>query len=189
MDSLTGSIALRGGLSLRAAVAGDRSFLLDLFREARPWLAWTDGDRDFVENLYEQQYQAMRAGQEALYPEHLDFVIERTGQRVGRLVVDLGHAAWRISELHVLAAARGRGIGSDVVRSLQSAAGSMHLPITLSTPMLGSNGRAVYERLDFRVTAVRPPHYDMAWSPAGLGGRHAMAASHGSAAARDGIGV
>lgn len=170
MASFTGSLPVRGGLALRPATARDEPLLLSLFMESRPWLSWADADRDVVRALYEQQYRAMRAGQEALYPEHLDFVIERTGQAVGRLVVDLGHGDWRISELHVLAAARGKGIGSDVVRSLQAAAASLRLPITLSTPMAGSNGRAVYERLDFRVTAIRPPHYDMAWTPPGLPG-------------------
>ena len=168
MASFTGSLPVRGGLALRPPTARDEPLLLRLFMESRPWLSWADADRDVVRALYEQQYRAMRAGHAALYPEHLDFVIERTGQAVGRLVVDLGHADWRISELQVLAAARGKGIGSDVVRSLQAAAGSLRLPITLSTPMVGSNGRAIYERLDFRVTAIRPPHYDMAWSPAGL---------------------
>jgi ribosomal protein S18 acetylase RimI-like enzyme len=80
----------------------------------------------------------------------------------------------------VLAAARGRGIGSDVVRSLQAAAGSRRLPITLATPMLGATGKGVYERLGFRVTAVRPPHYEMAWHPPGLPGLGAAAASGGA---------
>lgn len=164
----SGSIPLFGGLGLRPTTPKDAPFLLDLFREARPWLSWTDDDRDAVRALYEQQYRAMRTGQEALYPEHLDFVVERTGQAVGRLIVDLGHADWRVSELQILAAARGKGIGANLIRSLQSAAGRLRLPITLSTPMFGTNGRAVYERLDFVVTAVRPPHYDMAWYPAGL---------------------
>ena len=76
----------------------------------------------------------------------------------------------------MLAAARGKGIGSDVVRSLQAAAGNLRLPITLSTPMLGSNGRAVYERLDFQVTALRPPHHEMAWYPAGMPGPQVLQA-------------
>ena len=170
MAPLTGSLHLRGGLDLRPATARDAPLLLQLFSEARPWLSWADADRDVVRALYEQQYRAMRAGLESAYPEHLDFVIERAGQGIGRLIIDLGYADWRISELHVLAAARGKGIGSDVVRSLQVAAGNLRLPITLSTPMVGSNGRAVYERLGFQVTAVRPPHYDMAWYPAGVPG-------------------
>lgn len=167
MAGFAGSLALPGGLGLRFVSPSDENFLLDLFIEARPWLAWAEGDKAFVRNLYEQQYKTMRAGQETIYPEHLDFVIEKTGDRVGRLVVDLGYSDWRVSELQVLTRARGKGIASNVLRGLQMAAGTMLLPITLSTPMVGSHGRQVYERLGFRVTAVDPPHYHMAWFPQG----------------------
>ena len=62
MVSLAGSIPLAGGLGLRPAAPADQPFLLQLFREARPWLAWADGDRDAVPALSEQQYRALRAG-------------------------------------------------------------------------------------------------------------------------------
>jgi ribosomal protein S18 acetylase RimI-like enzyme len=175
-----GSIPLMGGLGLRPALPADQTFLLQLFVESRPWLSWADRDRDFLQMLYEQQYQALRAGLGARYPEHLDFIVERTGQAVGRLVVDLGYADWRISELAVVAAARGKGIGSDLVRSLQAAAGQLRLPLTLSTPMAGTNARPLYERLGFRVTAVRPPLYEMAWYPPGVPVPQAAGASLGA---------
>lgn len=178
MSGFAGSFALPGGLGMRFATPSDEDFLLQLFIEARPWLSWADGNRDFLRTLHEQQYEALRAGLGQMYPEHLDFVIEKTGERVGRLAVDLGYGDWRVSELQILTRARGKGIGSDVLRGLQMAAGGQLLPITLSTPMIGSHGRAVYERLGFRVTAVDPPHYHMAWFPQG----HPMAASAGAAA-------
>lgn len=167
MAGFAGSFALPGNLSLRFAAPSDETFLLELFIEARPWLSWAEGDRDFLRSLYEQQYKAMRAGQEAIYPEHVDLVIEKSSDRVGRLVIDLGRADWRVSELQILARARGKGIGSDVLRGIQAAAASMLVPITLSTPIAGSHGRQVYERLGFRVTAVDPPHFHMAWAPVG----------------------
>ncbi|AWN45728.1 N-acetyltransferase [Methylobacterium terrae] len=168
MVAYAGSIPLVGGLGLRPVRPADQAFLLDLFVETRPWLSWASGDRDFLQALYEQQYRTLRAGLEAMYPEHLDFIVERTGQAVGRLAVDLGQADWRISELGILAAARGKGIGSDVVRSLQIGAERMRLPLTLSTPIYGTDARPLYERLGFRVTAIRPPHYEMAWYPPGM---------------------
>ncbi len=152
---------------MRFTAPADQDFLLTLFIESRPWLGWAEGQPDFIRNLYEMQYTAMRKGQEAVYPEHLDFIIEKTGQKLGRLIVDLGHSHWRVSELQILTEARGKGIGSDVLRSLQAAANGMLMPITLCTPMMGSYGRQVYERLGFRVMAVEPPHYHMAWLPQG----------------------
>lgn len=178
MAGFTGSFALPGNLSLRFVAPSDETFLLDLFIEARPWLGWADGEKDFIRNLYEQQYKTMRAGQEAIYPEHMDLVVEQAGDRIGRLVVDLGYSDWRVSELQILTRARGKGVGSNVLRGLQMAAAKMLLPITLSTPMMGSHGRQVYERLGFRVMSVDPPHFHMAWFPQG----HPMAATAGTAA-------
>ncbi len=167
MAGFAGAFTFPGNLGVRFTAPSDEPFLLELFIEVRPWLSWAEGNTDFIRNLYEQQYKTMRAGQEALYPEHVDLVVEKTGDRVGRLVVDLGYSDWRVSELQVLTRARSKGIGSDLLRGLQMAAGKLLLPITLSTPMVGSHGRQVYERLGFQVTAVDPPHYHMAWFPQG----------------------
>lgn len=119
----------------------------------------------------------MRIGQEAIYPEHMDLVVEQAGDRVERLVVDLGYSDWWVSELQILTKARGKGVGSNVLGGLQRAAAKMLLPITLSTPMMGSYGRHVYERLGFRVMAVDPPHFHMAWFSQG----HPMASTAGAA--------
>ncbi|WP_188092422.1 GNAT family N-acetyltransferase [Azospirillum sp. B21] len=167
MSGFSGSFPFPGNLTARFATAGDESFLLDLFIEARPWLAWAQGNPDFLRALYEQQYRAMRAGQEMVYPEHIDLVIEKAGDRVGRVVVDLGYRNWRVSELQVLERARGKGIGSDVLRGLQAAATGPMMGITLSTPIIGSYGRQVYQRLGFRTTGYEPPHFHMGWLPPG----------------------
>ncbi|MET7245878.1 GNAT family N-acetyltransferase [Methylobacterium sp. EM32] len=168
MVAYAGSIPVLGGLGLRPIRPTDQTFLLQLFIESRPWLSWAADDRDVLHALYEQQFKALRAGLETMYPEHLDFVVERTGQAVGRLAVALSPTDWHISELAIVAAARGKGIGSDLVRSLQAAAGQQRLPLTLSTPMSGTNARPLYERLGFRVMAIQPPLYRMAWFPPGV---------------------
>lgn len=167
MGRLNGSLRFPGGIELRFATSADETFLIDLFISSRPWLSWVEGEKDFVRCLYEQQYAVTRTGQEAVYPEHLDFIIETTGTAVGRLIVDLGYGDWRVAELQIAAPARGRGIGSNVMRGLQAAAGASGLPLTLSTPMMGSNAHGIYTRLGFRVTAVTPPSLQMAWFPPG----------------------
>ncbi|MCP1614222.1 GNAT superfamily N-acetyltransferase [Azospirillum lipoferum] len=167
MAGFSGSFPFPGNLTARFTTPADETFLLDLFIEARPWLAWAQGSPDFLRALYEQQYRAMRAGQEAIYPEHVDLVVEKAGDRVGRVVVDLGYRNWRVSELQVLERARGKGVGSDVLRGLQMAATGPMMGITLSTPIIGSNGRQVYQRLGFRTTGYEPPHFHMGWLPPG----------------------
>lgn len=171
MSKFSGAFTLYGGLSLRLVAPADEDFLVQLFIDVRPWLSWVEGGRDFIRHLYEEQYKIMRAGQEGVYPEHLDFIIEKAGQRIGRLVIDLGYADWRISELQLVSQVQSKGIGSDLLRSLQAAAGNATMPITLSTPMDVFSAKIFYERLGFRVTAVEPPVFHMAWFPP----RHPMA--------------
>jgi GNAT superfamily N-acetyltransferase len=167
MNGFTGSFALEEGLNLRLVRPSDQDLIFKLFIESRPWLAWAEGKPDFIRDLYEQQFKVMRAGVESVYPDHLDFIIERLGSAVGRTVVDLGYADWRISELQILKQARGVGIGSHVIKGLQAAATKGHMPLALSTPVFGSNGFPIYQRLGFKVIQVNPPMVHMAWFPAG----------------------
>lgn len=166
MNGFDGSFNIPGGLTLRFCRPTDEDFLLELFMEARPWLAWAKGKKDFIRDLYEQQYAIMRNGQQAVYPEHLDLLIEKLGEKVGRVVLDLGYADWRISEIEVASTARATGIGSNVIRGLQIAATRGMRPLTLSTPVFGPNhNKSLYEKLGFKVTSVAPPLIHMAWHP------------------------
>ena len=165
MAGFSGSFALPGNLALRFTGVDDEPFLFQLLKESRPWLSWAEGSSDFLRVVHEQQFNAIQTGLGQAYPEHMDMIIEDCGIRVGRLVVSLGYSEWRLSELQLLKAAQGKGIGSGVIRSLQAAAARLSLPITLSTPMFGSHGPHVYHRLGFQVTDVSPPHYNMRWVP------------------------
>ncbi|KXG86323.1 GNAT family N-acetyltransferase [Agrobacterium bohemicum] len=166
MNGFNGSFDISGGLTLRFCRPTDQDFLLELFMQARPWLAWAEGKKDFIRDLFEQQYSIMRNGQEAVYPEHLDLLIEKLGEKVGRVVLDLGYADWRISEIEVVSAARTTGIGSNVIRGLQAAARRGRRSLTLSTPIFGpSNNQPLYEKLGFRVASLAPPLIHMVWQP------------------------
>lgn len=165
MRGFDGTFAFPGGVGIRFTRPEDEPFLLQLFIEARPWLSWAEGERDFIHGLYEQQYKVMRAGQEARYPEHLDFVIDRLGTAVGRVVVDLGYVDWRISEIQISQKARWVGIGTHVIRGLQTAAQKACVPITLSTMMFGSQSRTLYQRMGFQLSSTEPPFHHMIWYP------------------------
>lgn len=167
MAAFAGSIAMLGGLSLRFVTPRDEGLLLDLFMAARPWFQQTGLERDAVRALYEQQRQLTLAGTGAVYPEHLDFVVEKTGQAVAHLVVDLGHRDWRISQLEVHPLARSKGIGSDVVRSLQEAAGSSGVPLSVSTPMAEPRAIRFWAGLGFLLAAETPPVLQLLWRSPG----------------------
>lgn len=168
MSEFTGSFSFSGGVNLRLAKSQDQNFLFDLFVEARPWLSWAEGNRDFIRSLFEQQFQVMQRGLESTYPDYFDFVIERVGVSVGRVIIHLGYADWRISELQILKQARRSGIGTSVIRGVQAAAERARLPLTLSTPIFGSDGFSIYHRLGFQIVQAQPPMIHMAWFPSNV---------------------
>ena len=162
-----GKLQLFGGLALRQTRAEDSVFLMDMFITARPWLCESSGDPDFVRFLYEDQYRINRNGLETLYPEHLDFLIERTGQSVGRLTLDFGRSDWRISILEIHPQARRKGIGGDLVRSLQKAASGPKMVLSGAALAYPPGGLDFWVRQGFRVMAMRPPILEIAWYPPG----------------------
>ncbi|WP_343315728.1 GNAT family N-acetyltransferase [Brucella sp. BE17] len=171
MNGFAGSFVFGENLTLRLVGTSDQDFIFQLFLETRPWLSWAEGNKDFIRALYEQQFKALRTGLESVYPDHFDFIIERLGSPVGRAIIDLGFTDWRISELQILKLARGKGIGSSVIEGLQVAATKANIALTLSTPMFGSNGFPIYQRLGFEIVQSQPPMIHMAWFPPGHNAR------------------
>lgn len=167
MAAFAGAIPMLGGLAMRFVRPSDRDFLLELFMAARPWFNWTSLERDAIHALYEQQWQITRAGTGDVYPEHLDFLVERTGQAVAHLVIDLGYHDWRITQLEVHPLARSKGIGTDVVRSLQAAAAQSMLPLTASAMMAEPRALKFWGAAGFGVQARTPPALQLAWFPPG----------------------
>lgn len=167
MGALNGSFPMCGGLSMRFSRPADEAFLLDMFMAARPWFDWTNLERDGIRALYEDQLRLTRIGTGAVYPDHLDFVVEKTDQAVAHVVIDLGYHDWRVTQLEVHPLARGKGIGSDIIRSLQAAAQNGGMPLTVSTPMIQTNALTFYGRLGFGVVGEQAPMVHLAWLPPG----------------------
>lgn len=167
MTAFAGAIPMLGGLSLRFVKPSDEDFLLELFMAARPWFNWSTLERDAIRTLYEQQWHITRQGTGAVYPEHLDFMVEKTGQTVAHLVVDLGYHDWRITQLEVHPLARAKGIGSDVVRGLQAGAARFMMPLTVSAMIAAQGAVRFWGRMGFGLTAETPPMLQLAWFPPG----------------------
>ena len=96
-----------------------------------------------------------------------DFVVEKTGQPVGRIVMDLGRYDWRVSEVEIHRLARGKGIGTDLLRSFQGTAAQMRIPITLSVAEVDTRVHWFYHRLGFDLLAKTSPSLELIWLPPG----------------------
>lgn len=86
------------------------------------------------------------------------------GVPVGLLIVTDAENTRRLTEIALSAAARGRGLGTALIRDLQAAGRPITLHVLRGSPALG-----LYTRLGFVPTDDDGVRIGMCWSPAGGG--------------------
>lgn len=164
---LQGLATLPNGLTIRPARPGDKVFLEKLHRDQREDLKMIDADRAYIEELLDLQLRAQTTGYGGTYPEALYFVIEKTGDAIGKLTLDHGGNEARIVDLAFVKKARGRGFGQSVILSLMNACGAWKLPLAVSVAV---NNPALYKwLLDHGFVVTDAPeqgsHHMLAWYP------------------------
>ncbi|HEX2296264.1 MAG TPA: N-acetyltransferase [Actinomycetota bacterium] len=148
-------------MELRAVVPDDRPFLRAVYGSTR-WeeleqTGWTDAQKNA---FLDQQF----AAQDAHYTQNYDgatySVIVVDGFPAGRLYVARWPDEIRIMDVALLPAARGRGVGTGLLRDLieEAAAATKRLTIHVEreNPAL-----RLYQRLGFAPVEERGPYYLM----------------------------
>lgn len=146
----------------REAQTQDGTFLLRLFRESQQGLIAMLGTA--AEPLIEMQYRGRMMTYGAQYPEAVDSILlGEDGTPAGRLLVDRKPDCWRVVDIAVLAAHRGRGLGtralSECQRQAAAVGAGMGLQVTPENP-----ARRLYERLGFRVVDKDRVAVEMVWA-------------------------
>jgi ribosomal protein S18 acetylase RimI-like enzyme len=144
----------------------DASFLFHLFAESQEQLAGLRSNESLWRSLVEMQYRGRKMTYAAQYPEAEDsLLLGEDGQPVGRLLLDRKADCWRIVDIAVLAARRGRGLGARVLRECQrqavAAGASLELQVRLENPV-----RRLYEQLGFQVVSKDAVAVEMVWKQA-----------------------
>jgi ribosomal protein S18 acetylase RimI-like enzyme len=137
------------GLSLRAVRPDDEPFLYRLYASTRDdemaLLNWPEAQKcAFLRMQFEAQcrhYAQFGAADFAL--------IERDGRPVGRLYLDRRAGEIRIVDIALLPEERGRGIGTQMLRDVQTLADASGVPITLHVEQ-SNRALCLYRRLGFR---------------------------------------
>jgi ribosomal protein S18 acetylase RimI-like enzyme len=160
---------LPDNLSLRPARDEDGGFLESLYRSTRDDLRMTDLEADAVEHLIGMQYQAQTQGYGEQFPDAWHFVIERLGDRIGRVVLDFGPNEVRVVDIAFVPQARGRGFGTHILKALQMAATQVRAPLTLSVNPLNLSAKRLYLQLGFRVQETAPTVELLVWYPGEAG--------------------
>ena len=141
---------------LRPAQPEDEEFLFRLFADSQEHLAVFRSNKALYKSMVEMQYRGRKLHYAAEYPEAVNAILciedEAEGAMpVGRLLVDCQPECWRIVDVALLAAHRGKGLGSWALdqckRQCGEAAGKLALEVRPD-----NRARRLYERLGFHVT-------------------------------------
>ncbi|TDS76262.1 GNAT family N-acetyltransferase [Comamonas sp. JUb58] len=138
-----------GSLQLRQSLASDADFLRALYRDVRSdELAVTGWPPEAIDAFCQSQFEFQRQHYRSYYPEALHYLVERDGQSIGRLIVDGSADALRVVDISLLAAQRGQGLGSVLLRWLCECADAQQQPMALSVEPQ-NRARHLYVRLGF----------------------------------------
>jgi ribosomal protein S18 acetylase RimI-like enzyme len=155
-------------LTLRPATPADRAFLLELYASTRAaelaLLPWDDATkRAFVE----QQFTAQDVHYRRHYGDAAFDVVELAGEPAGRLTVLRGTEDIRIVDIALLAAFRGRGIGTALLQAVLDEAGASERSVSIGVEVTNP-ARALYARLGFEAIEDHSPYLLMAWTATAL---------------------
>ena len=154
-------------VTLRPVVDEDHDFMRRLYHSTRAeemkHFPFTEQQKTA---FLDSQFAAQTAHYSSHYPACERSIIERDGLPVGRLYVDRTPTEISIVDIALLPEARGTGIGTTLLRAIQSEATRGQRPLTIyvdaSNPAL-----RLYEREGFRVLRTNGPYLLMEWrSPA-----------------------
>lgn len=153
------------GLSLRPSRPSDGSFLRNLHRSTRNELLLIDGDQELIESIFKFQYDVHENGAGNKYPDAMSFIIEKTGDRIGGLVIDFGHDEIRVPYLAFLPAARAKGYGKGLMSGIVQAARVLGKPVRVMVLHGASAAYQIYRDLGFQIEENSPIAASMVWYP------------------------
>lgn len=156
------------GLGYRAVTAHDGDFLQRLYATTREVEMHATGWPPAIKAVFlAQQFTAQRADYDANYPGAERLIVVRGVEDIGRLYIDLSGADYLLIDISLLPHARGGGLGTAILRDVQSHAATLDKPVSLHVAH-DNNARNLYERLGFAVTAPGDAYDQMIWRPRSL---------------------
>jgi ribosomal protein S18 acetylase RimI-like enzyme len=150
-------------LLLRAAVDADAAFARALYAATRDDLRLLPLPPAQVEQLIAMQQRVHEEGQRAMYPNAEVLVLEHAGAPAGRAVLDTTGTDWRLVDLALLPALRGRGLGAALLAALQARAAAQGARIGLAVLRTNAPALRLYRRAGFVIAGGNELQYQMLW--------------------------
>jgi ribosomal protein S18 acetylase RimI-like enzyme len=152
-------------LVIRPARDSDKFFVEYLYHTTRDDLQLIDAEPEFIESLIGQQQQAQTIGYGDQFPNAMYFIVEKQGERIGRIVLDFHDDEIRIVDIAMIPAARGLGYGTEILHALKQAAKSAGASLVLSVYKQNITARRLYEQEGFQVYQSNEVVEQMTWRP------------------------
>lgn len=153
-------------LSLRPATADDEPFLYRVYAATREQelapLGWTETTK---EAFLRSQYHAQDRSYKANNAQASFDVVLVDGIPAGRLYVDRHPSSIHVIDIALLAAHRGRGVGTRLLEAIFDEARASDRRVTINA-LRGSRAAALYQRLGFAVITEGEVYIDLEWTPA-----------------------
>lgn len=148
------------GIRYRPATDADLPFLESLYASTRTEeLAVTGWPVDAQRQFLAQQFDAQHRHYRAHYPAAEWFVVEQAGRAVGRLYLEEWADQFRIIDIALLPAERGRGIGGAILADIMETARRAGKAVSIHVEK-SNRAMDLYRRLGF-VRADEHGIYDL----------------------------
>ena len=154
---------IQQNLSLCPAEPADEMFLETVYAETRrEELAIFNWSREQEDAFFKMQFRLQNQAYEMRFPDADCRIIELKNLPIGSLIVERDREI-RLINIALLPEFRSRGVGTFLLKQLQTEAEATNKPVTLS--VLKTNYRAVdlYNRRGFAVTGSDEFHLAMQW--------------------------
>ncbi|HKG26664.1 MAG TPA: GNAT family N-acetyltransferase [Thermomicrobiales bacterium] len=152
-------------LTLRPATPADRDLLSRIYASTREEeIALTDWTQPQIDAFLTQQFTAQDTHYRAHYPGAVFNLILLDDEPIGRLYLHRRPAEIRIMDIALLPPYRNRGLGTTLLRTLQTEAASAAKSLTIHVEQFNPALR-LYTRLGFHPIAEHGVYLLMEWRP------------------------
>jgi ribosomal protein S18 acetylase RimI-like enzyme len=148
-------------ITLRPAFSGDDEFLFSVYANTRTEeMDLVDWDTTQKESFLRMQFHAQCQQYQFTYPSALNQIIQFNGVPAGRLLVDRAANETLLVDITLLPDFRNVGLGTSLLRSLQTEGRKISLHVIRSNPAVN-----LYQRLGFIFVGEEAFYSQMEWSP------------------------
>jgi GNAT superfamily N-acetyltransferase len=153
-------------VSLRTIAPEDSEFLLTLYKSSRGddlrGLGW---DEQRISEFLDMQYESQQRFHATEYKRAVDQIVLRGTEPVGRVTFEPREHEIRCVEVALMPGHRNAGIGTRLIRELQTEAKRQKKPLRLQVIRF-SRSVSLFERLGFQRISETGTHFQMEWTPA-----------------------